>query len=403
LVGSLLLCTSWPVEAKAATTEEQYEARHGAWDTSVRLEEQGRVREARQLLLDAWGLDSPSYEVTVRIAWLSLRLEEDDDAVTAYRRARMLPGAGPEATQGLVSALVMRGYRKLAEGRRGEARSDFREALSLDPKRAAARDGWRAATEMRLSMELWGAYVGLISEVPTHGGAGLFSVRFQPLDELYFRGAYRHVEQRYELPAGTTRRQGAETGRFAQNGGYLSAGLAFRWWGLEAMGMILDVGDEDIVPGQAARIWAGRSVGAMLDQAALFRSEGVSLQLTPMAFAWPLDVLAVSGGARFTIDSDGTGVAGRLGLTVATNPFELYVNGFVGRARWPVTFDVPTVLTLAEQVDGGGTLTAYFSLTDTVSLGLNGAAAKTTIEDVDTAYLSAGLGLRIAPSLETEP
>lgn len=379
------------------------ELRHGAWDASVAREAAGDVRGARQILLEAWGPDSASYEVTVRIAWLSLLLEDEELAVTAYRRARTLSGAGPEASQGYASALTLRGYRRLEEGRRNEARLDFDEALRWNPALDDARRGRRQAAAMRLRAELWGAYVGVLSDVPAHGGAGFVSASFHLNDWLRFRGAYRHVRQTVTIPAGTPQRQGESTTTFTQNDGYFAAALVFPWWGVEAMGLVLDVGDEGWVPGQAARLWVGRNWGLSLDEALLARNAGLSLQLTPMAFVWPIPQLGFGAGARVTIDDVGVAVAGRLGAAFITDAFEVHALGFVGRTRWALMHDIPSVMTLAGEVEGGGTLSAYVRLADGFHIGINGGASTLPDEELSATYLTAGLGLRIQPSLETAP
>ena len=85
--GALSLAlTAAPLEAAADSAD----LRATAWDRSVALEQEGKIDEARRLLLDAWGPTSESYEVTVRIAWLSLQLREAEAAVSAYSRARTL-------------------------------------------------------------------------------------------------------------------------------------------------------------------------------------------------------------------------------------------------------------------------------------------------------------------------
>jgi len=402
LVVALVLASA-SVPAAAEVPPHVLELRRGAWDTSVEREAAGDVSGARQVLLDAWGQHSDSYEVTVRIAWLSLLLEDEELAVAAYRRARALPGAGPEATEGFSSALTVRGLQRLEEGRRNEARLDFDEALRWSPQRDDARRGRQLAASMRLSAEFWGAYVGVLGDTPAHGGAGLVSASFHLNDWLRLRGAYRHLRQKVTIPVGTSQRRAESTTSFTQNDGYFAAAVVFPSWGLEGMGMILDVGEEGLVPGQAARLWVGRRWGLSVDEALIVRDVGASLQLTPMAFVWPTRNIGFGAGARFTVDDVGVAVAGRLGASVVTESIELQALGFVGRTRWAVMHDVPSVMTLAGEVEGGGTISAYVRLVDGFDLGVNGAVSVLPDEEQSFTYLSAGLGLRVRPPLETPP
>ena len=64
------------------------------------LEKRGNLRQARDLLLRAWGASSDSYEVTMRLAWLSLRLGDLDNARRFYEAATKMPEAEPEAPKG---------------------------------------------------------------------------------------------------------------------------------------------------------------------------------------------------------------------------------------------------------------------------------------------------------------
>jgi len=107
--------------------------RAGAWDRSVKAEQANDLPRARAALADAYGEAPDSYEVALRLAWLSLRLKKGEAAATLYRLAARLDGAGPEATQGLADALTLTGFDAFARGDRATARARWLEALRVNP------------------------------------------------------------------------------------------------------------------------------------------------------------------------------------------------------------------------------------------------------------------------------
>ena len=105
----------------------------GAWDQSIALEAKNDLKGAERVLLDAYGATPQSYDVSLRLAWLSLRMREPNVAIERYRRARGMKDATPEATQGLASALTMGGFVAIDRGDMAAARGAFGEAVTLDP------------------------------------------------------------------------------------------------------------------------------------------------------------------------------------------------------------------------------------------------------------------------------
>ena len=400
--------------------------RAGAWDRSVALEQQGQLAAARQLLLEAWGPASASYEVTVRVAWLSLQLGDYPSAVEGYRRALGLSGAAAlgsdwDAKPGLVSALTGAGFDALETRDRPTARDQFREALALDPAREDARRGLRLAAAHRLAVELWGAYVGLTGTTSTRGGAGFVAVRSELSDHLRLGVAFRHLElsthDQVTLTVDGNPGPGPGVGAqrdvvlgfdtpWRQEELYGSLGFVSHWVAVEGMGLVLfrDVnGQRDRIFGEAAGLRLGWSWGLTVDQALLFRPEGERFQLRPMAFAWPHRIVGLAAGAHVTVDPDGTSVSGRLGLSLQFRPVSVDLQGFVGPERYPVDRSAPGVGSLVATLTGGGAAVLWFHPTPSWSLGLAGSLARTALDDVVGTHHTLGAGVRWSPALFSEP
>jgi hypothetical protein len=392
-----------PGEPVELPTLEQLALRAGAWDRSVALERTGELAQARELLLRAWGAGSPSYEVTLRIAWLSLRLTLADAAVGTYARARGLRGAGPEATEGLASSLSLRGYQSLDDHDRAAARADWQQALYFDPSQADAEHGLDLARELRFDPELWAAFVGLkAGGQSSYGGAVLLDLPLQIKDWLGVRAAYRHVEASASAAAGQSSGRGSGKGssrtRFGQDEGYAAVGLGTWWLWIEAMGLVVDPSTEPVAGGEAARLRVGEDYGAQLEQAVVARDRGVSGQLSPTAFVWPIHELGLSAGARITLDDVGQDASALAGVSIVVEPVELHLSGHFGVERWPVSMAVPIVLTLDEELTVGGSLAGLFMVSKEWSLGVSGSIERIVpAEGQAGVYGSAGLGLRWSP------
>ncbi len=407
-----------------------YDLRAGAWDCSVELERTGHLREARALLVRAWGREPAGYEVSVRLGWLSLKLGDGARAAREYRHARTLPGAGPEATQGLASALTLEGYDELEDGDRGAARGHWRAALALDPAQDDARKGLDLARAQRIDPELWVGYVG--ERIGTTQGDGLSVFALLPLqlsDHFRLRAAYRvsWLDLRRTTNGATSAALGAPArrpragpgsgmGGMGGNGGqganaastsgetlwheqdaYLGFGFGGADAWLDVLGMAILPSDERAVPGQAAQLRLGRRFGIDAVEATLRRQRGWNAQVAPHAFVWPVDWLALWAGPRFTIDEQGDPASIEAGVTLATRPFQLYVSGHAGTQRWPVSPAVPLVLTLDQDLPLGGSAALLFAITPHWSLGLSSELEKLSAQGDDGTYTSFAAGLGWSP------
>lgn len=403
LVFGVMTCGVSSAAADPLPTDQQLEDRAGAWDRSVEQERAGQVIESRQTLMRGWGLESSSYEVTVRLAWLSLQLEDAATAVYGYERARALAGAGPEATEGLADALTLRGWQAFEEGDRADAREDWRLALRYEPDQPDAQRGLELARELRIEPELWGAFVFTTGAGPdSMGGGGLLHVPIQVKDWLGFRLAYRHVETSEAVPAEPEpgRRPGSGSRvRFYQDDIHAGIGLGTSYLWFEGMGIVIIPSDEGVAAGEAARLRLGFKYGLQVEQAVLVRDDGAGGQLLPTAFVWPLGWLGFGAGARFTFDPAGQDVSAVVGASVVPEPVELHLQAHVGVERWPVTMAMPQVLTLADDVNVGGTLTAMFSVSEAWAVGLQGQVERIDSEGQGGVFGSVALGLRWSPKL----
>ena len=410
---------------RAPADQHTYDLRAGAWDCSAELERAGHPREARELLVRAWGREPAGYEVSVRLAWLSLELGDAARAVREYRHARTLPGAGPEAAQGLASALTLEGYDELEDGDRGRAREHWRAALALDPAQDDAQKGLDLARAQRIDPELWVGYLGERIGTTQGGGFSVFAlIPLQLSDHFRLRAAYRVSWLDLHGPtngatstalgtAGMGPGAGAGPGPGPGNGtsaatasgetlwheqdAYLGFGFGGRYAWLDLLGMALFPSDERAVPGQAAQLRLGRRFGVEAFEATLRRQRGWNVQVAPRAFVWPVDWLGLWAGPRFTVDDQGDPESIEAGVTLATRPFQLYVSGHTGTQRWPVSPAIPLVLTLDQDLPLGGSAALLFAITPEWTLGLSSELEKLSAAGEDGNYTSFAAGLRWSP------
>lgn len=387
-------------------SDEELLAREGAWDRSVALEREGKLAEARTVMMRGWPTDGPSYDVAVRIAWLSLQLGDAELAIASYERARTKVGAGPEATQGLASALTLRGWQRKQAGERAAADEDWQRALAIDPSQPDAHAGLEAAPESHFDPELWLAFVGSAAAGKTsYGGAATLLLPFRITDWLGLRLAYRHVEASDSVGQGASAPSGRAGGsgkraRFGQEELWAGLGAGPSWLWIEASGIFLARSGESPSGGEAAAVRLGETWGLRVEEALLTGPRGLSFQLVPTAYVWPVDWLGLGAGARIGWDDLGTTGAGTFGLSVATEDVELHVHGTYGLARWPVDLLTASVLTLDEAVVGGGGLALFFGLGRGWSFGLSGEVDALESEAGDAGiYGSGALGLRWSTGL----
>jgi hypothetical protein len=363
------------------------------------LERSGKIPEARELMLRAWGDRSESYEVTVRLAWLCLREGEAEQAIRFYQRARSLAGAGPEATEGLVSAWLLLGDQRLERGDVPGARAAWRRALEVDPRSEAARRALATIPSRRIDPELWGAY--LTERVGAFRAAGWAVFAHVPVklsDDWRMRAAYRHDELR--VPNGSLLRFADGSARYRQDDAYLGVGYGGGVWGLDLLGLALFSSTESTVFGEAATVRLGRRYGVLLEQAVLGRGRGTNLQLGPLGFVWPSPHLGFGAGIRVTWDDAGQAASGQAGVTLALPSLRVDLSGHLGTERWPVTPAVPIVLTLAQDLTLGGTLTTVIPLGPAWAFGVQGQAERLEAEGYRGWYLSAALGLVWSPRID---
>lgn len=422
LGGALTVALTAPVAAQPATgatpiptpapapspyseglpSDEQLTRRSGAWDGSVQLERTGRPRLARSLLTHAWGPQPSSYEVALRLGWLSLALGEGDQAAAAYDRARWLPGADYEAVLGLSSGLTMAGYDDYETGDAAGARESWRNALHLNPEAEDARRGLVLAREQRFDPELWLAFVS--SSAPDQslvGGSALIHLPLQLKDWVVLRAAYRHLESSVSTapPAAAPMSSGRSgpSRRFSENDLFAGLGIGTPWLWLDAWGTALLLDGDKPVGGELARLRVGRRWGMSIDQAALGRQAGWNLQLAPQAFVWPIPELGLSAGVHTTLDEAGDEVGAIAGASLITSSLEIHLQGHLGRQRWPASVDGPTVLTADGDLTGGGKLTVMVPMSEQWALGLQGQVERVEVDEGAGVYGSAALGLRWSP------
>ncbi|MBW2455455.1 MAG: hypothetical protein JRI68_13125 [Deltaproteobacteria bacterium] len=383
-------------------SDEQLTRRSGAWDGSVQLERTGRPLLARSLLTHAWGPQPSSYEVALRLGWLSLALGEGDQAAAAYDRARWLPGADYEAVLGLSSGLTMAGYDDYEAGDAAAARESWRNALYLNPAAEDARRGLVLAREQRFDPELWLAFVGTTGpDKSLVGGSALVHLPLQLKDWVVLRAAYRHLESSVSTaaPAATPMGSGrsGRSRRFSENDLFAGLGIGLPWLWLDAWGAALLLDGEKPVGGELARLRVGRHWGMVIDQAALGRQAGWNAQVAPQAFVWPIPELGLSAGAHVTLDEIGDEIGAIAGASLVTSSLEIHLQGHLGRQRWPASVDGPTVLTTDGDLTAGGKLSVMVPMSEQWALGLQGQVERVEVDEGAGVYGSAALGLRWSP------
>jgi hypothetical protein len=394
-------------QVPAPPAQDAFALRAGAWDRSVQLEEEGKLLEARALLMQAWG-PGDSYEVTVRIAWLSLRMGQYGHAAVAYRTARTLPGAGPEATQGLSSALTGLGYGKLEDSSNDEARLQFKEALALDPAKERAKAGLAQIDAMpTIEPELWMAYVRMPDYGPTWNGWAAFAqLPWHVTGALTLRAAYRHVDLQREVPSVPPvpgmgyhgGGSGLTTQTWRQNEVYAAADFDKPWWAVGLLGIGLLPSDADPAWGAAMRGRIGRTFGLNVDGSAIRMESGWNRQLLPTVFLWPTRYLGLAAGSRITGDPQGTMASFHAGATLKTHGFAMHVSGHAGPERWPVSMMVPSVLTVGQELPYGVNVTAVVSVSSLVRLGLQTQFERVSIGGAEKNYFTVSGGVQLAPS-----
>ncbi|MBN1606226.1 MAG: hypothetical protein JW940_06310 [Polyangiaceae bacterium] len=381
-----------------ALSGAQASLRTPAWDRSIAHEKRGRLSEARRALVDAWGEQPDSYDASLRVAWLTLRLGDASRAVVLYERARHLQGAGPDATEGLVAALLAVGDHRIADKDIEGARAAWRRTLELDPNNEPARRGLATIPEDYLIPELWIAYLAESTGSFKSFGGVVFAHVPLVLGRWRFRVAYRH--ERLWVREGSPLRFPGDPLRYVQHDAYAGAGYAAGPFSADVLGLAVLPSSEQAVLGQSTTLRVGRRYGCWFDQALLQRERGTSLQLAPRAFVWPWAELAVSAGARLTWDDQGRAASALASATYATPRLWLDLSGSAGLERWPVVPSVPEVLTYAEDIVYSGRLTAIVSLSPQWAVGVQAELAGLDVEGFRGGALSAALGLSWSPPVQ---
>lgn len=412
-MAMVLLGWSWIVPSFAqepASQPDVFELRAGAWDRSVEREKAGDLAGAREVLLEAFGASPEGYEVTVRLAWLSLQMGDSDRAIGWYERAISLEGAGPEARQGLASAHEQRGFGRLDRADRAGARQDFGAALDIDPKREDARRGLDlVGPASRVDPEVW---LGLLRQnLPGDSytaGAVFIHVPWQLEDHLTLRLAYRYVGSEDNQPSQPPSPESPGPGRQSAGSGlslvhhhelYAGGGVKSAYVDAELLGIGVFPSDEDAAPGAGLRLRAGSSFGVLVEAAALHRERGWNQQVVPGLYFWPSPFVGLAAGMRYTMDDVGKDPSGWLGLSLARDRTEFHVRGHLGTERWPFSASEPSILSIDPETTAGAKAALLLPLSPTWQLGIQAQFEKLRDQDRNGAYVGASMGLRWSPAL----
>ena len=354
LAAMMLACTNIPLLAQDPVLPAGQQQRAAtAWDQSLAFEAGNDVRRAREVLVQAYGPRPDIYSVCVRLAWLSLRLREGDQAVGLYRHARELPGALPEATQGLRSALTMAGYDALDRGDLRGARRAWTEALTIDANDADARRGLDLlGPASGVAPELW---IGALSATADTAMVRVLyvAVPYRITDALSVRGAYRRVavETTFDSKA-----------IFGSQSEYFG-GVAYERGitATELVGLAL-VNSEQTSWGAAIATRVGGRYGLTLMASGLHRTDGWNAQVAPQGFLWLRPYLALSAGVRVTHDSAMSPSSPLAGATIRWNRLVVDAQAHFGAERFAVGMAGPTVMSFNASTARGATVTGAITL-----------------------------------------
>jgi hypothetical protein len=264
---------------------------------SLALESQGKLVQAAQVLIDAFGPRPAAYEPSVRLAALLFQLRRSQESVALYRVARVMPDAQPEATLGLGLALTLQGYDQMTRGALGRARTDFLEALIIDDTNVEARKGLTVLGGARgTGVDVLASTINMTNVTSTFQ---LFAVQV-PV-RVNENVALRFAAQQLNAPDFGT----GNTAITATTQLYAAVARDVGISTLEGMGILSNASGSTTIGG-AASVRAGGTVGAMLSLAVLGLRSGTNLQATPAVFVRPAHNVVMSVGARITHDTAGT-------------------------------------------------------------------------------------------------
>lgn len=361
-----------------------------AWDISLALESASNVRGAWDVMVNTYGVRPGVYGACVRVAWLSLRLGEHENAIVLYRRAIALDESQPEARSGLALALTRRGYVALDRGEYAIARRAWEEALALEPNLQDAKRGLALVERSdAIAPEMW---FGRVSATQNASGTSVFfaTVPVRLSSWLQLRGSFRNVGSPTSA-TGTVPLFGTQREFFG--GVLVERGRV----GTDVIGLRL-VNDVNTTNGGAVRVRAGGRIGASLLASAVQTSSGSNMQLSPVGFRWLRPSLRVSAGARLTSDSALTGVSALLGATWVHREAEVDVTMHAGTERWAFDMAGPTILSFLAQSSGGGKMTASVAFSSGATLSAQLQAEHILSPSLGSGwYRSMALGVRFVP------
>ncbi len=373
------------------------DVRAGAWDSSVTFEHAGQFRRARQVLLDAYGPRPDSYEVNLRIAWLSLRMGDPDAAIGWYRRAMQMEGAGPEAARGLSSALTLAGYVALGRGDQRSARRRWAEALAIDSGDVDARRGLDiVGPSSSVAFEGWIAAIGA-SPSSSSAQVVYLLVPVRVSEGLQIRAAYRHI--------GPGAVAATATPFFlAQDEGYAAIRYEQGVGSVEIIGFGLRRATAT-VPGGAISVRIGGRLGLTLTGSAMNETSGWNTQAAPEIFGWLGSWGSVSAGIRYTTTSTESMTSALFGASAQFDRVGVDLRTHVGRERSAFTAAGPTILSFAAGTSSGATVTASCRLTRELAIFVQAQVEQLERDTINTSqdrYLGTALGIRWMPNVKTE-
>jgi len=408
LLGALASLLAVTTGAGAQT--DPYALRAGAWDKSVQLERSGDFRGARDLLMQAWGTQSDSYEVTMRLAYLESRLGRIEEAIALYRRARAMPPAGADAADGLALALTAQAYSRMEEGDREGARERLEEAVAASPDAEAPRRGLALlGPASRVDPEVWAAFLQQSVEPDKFQGWAVFAhVPWWVNDRFRLRLAARYLQTQGDVvtappdspsPGNGPGRRKASSSRTTDRQGelYAAIGWSGRYVAVQGMGLAVVRKGEGLIPGGATSLKIGATAGLHVEQAILSRDAGIGWQTLPRLYWWPSHTVGLAAGARYTHDPRGGALSGVAGLSVVGRAAALHAQAHLGTERWPVTMDTPAVLALDSDLAAGAVVTSTFRLGDAWQMGVQGQWEKVEVPAFQGSYVSLATGLIWSP------
>ncbi len=397
-----------PAPSRSASVEgcDGLMSKDGAWDQSVRLEDSGDYVGAYRRLVCAYGQDTDSYDVVMRLAWLAYRQGDYANAEGLYRSASRLPGANEESARGVGVTLIAWGRRELSAGNHRKARRYWRQALR-EPSSHDEAVALLASYPLRpvIEPEVWGAYRAYsLGKTRSDGGAVFVQAAWNVSEIWRLRSAYRLVSSTTHAPRGpwSSARQSRPSYVSSVHEIYLGVGANPKYYGADVLGVAIASSEGATVYGGGGRVRVGHSYGLLGDGAFLQQSGNRNAQGGGSLFYWPTKTVGVQAGLLATWDWRGRGQSIFGGASLQGRYITLHGRVHIGSEWWPVDVMSSSVMTIPAAFTSGANGLMMVRVADAWRVGMHAQAERLGVEDAVGYYYHLAAGVQWQPTFEGE-